>query len=217
MASAMRKLPQNVSPSEGGVHSKFEKAAIPRGREAVMQAILDATEMLLTERSPSRITVREIAATANIKHPLIHRHFKTKDEVILAVHARSIQKIHVDLGKLSSAEGSVESFFKAVLDNKFRQITLAKAMIDGVDPNLLQHQFPTMEHALALIKKRNETTNQILEFEPEIFTAALGGMLLGWVLFEPFLRAATNLEDRDDKEIQGKIVEIIESILRKVH
>jgi TetR/AcrR family transcriptional regulator, repressor for neighboring sulfatase len=213
----MRKLPQKISPSEGGVHSKSEKAAIPRGREAVMKAILDATEMLLMERSPSNITVREIATAANIKHPLIHRHFKTKDEVILAVHARSIQKIHVDLGKLSSAEGSVKSFFKAVLDNKFRQITLAKAMIDGVHPNLLQHQFPTMEHALMLIKKRNETTDQKADFEPEVFTAALGGMLLGWILFEPFLRAATSLEDRDDVEIQGKIIEIIETILRKVY
>jgi TetR/AcrR family transcriptional regulator, repressor for neighboring sulfatase len=193
----MRKLPQNISPFEDGVHSKSEKAAIPRGREAVMKAIL--------------------AIAANIKHPLIHRHFKTKDEVILAVHARSIQKIHDDLGKLTTAEGSVEIFFKAILDHKFRQTSLAKAMIDGVDPNLLQHQFPTMEHALALIKQRNAATDQKIEFEPEVFTAALGGMLLGWVLFEPFLRAATGLEDRDGEEIQGKIIEILETILKKIY
>jgi TetR/AcrR family transcriptional regulator, repressor for neighboring sulfatase len=213
----MRKLPQNISPFEDGVHSESEKAAIPRGREAVMKAILDAAEKLLVNRSPSNITVREIAIAANIKHPLIHRHFKTKDEVILAVHARSIQKIHDDLGKLTTAEGSVEIFFKAILDHKFRQTSLAKAMIDGVDPNLLQHQFPTMEHALALIKQRNAATDQKIEFEPEVFTAALGGMLLGWVLFEPFLRAATGLEDRDGEEIQGKIIEILETILKKIY
>jgi TetR/AcrR family transcriptional regulator, repressor for neighboring sulfatase len=213
----MRKLPQKSSPSSDQLRLNIESADIPRGREAVMQAILDATEKLLFERSPSDITVREIATAANIKHPLIHRHFKTKDEVILAVHARSIQKIHEDLGKLNSAKGNVSVFLQAVLDNKFRQITLAKAMIDGVDPQLLQHQFPTMEHALALIKIRNKEFKQKIEFEPEIFTAALGGMLLGWILFEPFLRAATGLEDRDDREIQGKITEIIESILNKVY
>ena len=66
---------------------------IPYGREEVKEAILDATEKLLLEKSPNKITVREIAESANIKHPLIHRHFGTKDAVIIAVHMREIAAV----------------------------------------------------------------------------------------------------------------------------
>lgn len=57
----------------------------PRGREAVREAVLDATRSLVAERGPDRFSVREIAARAGVNHALVHRHFGTKADVVREV------------------------------------------------------------------------------------------------------------------------------------
>lgn len=188
---------------------------IPFGREAVKAAILDAAEKLLLERSPNEITVREIAKLANIKHPLIHRHFGTKDKVIFAVHTRGTARINQNIPEVENIEGNIESFFRAIFENKWRQIALARAMIDGVNPYLLQNQFPVMQRIVGLLKKRQNELETEGTFEPEILASAMAAMGLGWLIYEPFLLAATNLEDRDKAEVRQKIVEILEDMIQK--
>ena len=126
------------------------RGKIPYGRDAVKKAILDATEKLLLKKSPNKITVREIAEAANIKHPLIHRHFGTKEEVIVAVHARGIAKTERKIAKVENLEGNIATFFDAVRKNKFRLVALSRAMIDGVNPHAIQNQFPVMQRLLEL-------------------------------------------------------------------
>jgi TetR/AcrR family transcriptional regulator, repressor for neighboring sulfatase len=187
---------------------------IPYGREAVKKAILDATEKLLLKKSPNKISVREIAEAANIKHPLIHRHFGTKDEVVMAVHARNIEKVERKIAKVENLEGNIATFFEAVKKNKFRQIALSRAMIDGINPRVIQNQFPVMQRLLELLKKRRSESE--LKFDSEMMTAILGATVLGWFLYEPFLLAATNLEDKNKDEIHQKVTEIIEEIIQKL-
>lgn len=191
------------------------KTGIPYGREEVKTAILDATEKLLSERGPNKITVREIAKLANIKHPLIHRHFGTKDEVIFAVHARGVASINQNISAVENIEGNIGNFFNAIFENKWRQIALGRAMMDGVDPHLLQDQFPVMQKIVGLLKKRESKPGKEGKFEPEVVAAAMAAMALGWLVYEPFLLAATNLEHSDEGEIRGKIVEILEGIVQK--
>jgi AcrR family transcriptional regulator len=193
-----------------------DSGKIPYGREAVKKAILDAAEKLLLKKSPNKITVREIAAAANIKHPLIHRHFGTKDEVIIAVHARGIAKVEKRVAQIENVEGNIATFFEAVKKNKFRQVALARAMIDGVNPRAIQSEFPVMRRLLELIKKRFDETNAESRFTPEMMTAFLASAALGWFLYEPFLLAATEQEDKKQDELHGTFVEILEEVVSKI-
>lgn len=210
---------QTPKPSE---EENKEKAAhkdkIPYGREAVKKAILDATENLLIKRNPSEITVREIAKVAKIKHPLIYRHFDTKEEVILAVHARSIGKTKRLISKIENLEGNVGLFFQAIRRNKVRQIALARAMIDGVDPHLIQNQFPVMQHFGELLKKRKDQTDSEaeIEFQVKIEAAVLSATALGWILYEPFLLAATGLEEKNKDQVEQKVIAFLEEIIQKL-
>ncbi len=204
----VKKLSKNTKNNENG--------NIPYGRDAVKKAILDAAEKLLLKRSPNKITVREIAKAANIKHPLIYRHFGTKETVIIAVHARGIEKVESKVAKVEIIEGNIGIFFQAVEKNKFRQVALARAMIDGVDPRFIQQQFPVMQHLLELLKKRQKETKTETKFDAEMMAAILGATALGWFLFEPFLLAATGLEEKNKAEIHQKVVEILEEIIKKL-
>jgi len=189
---------------------------IPYGRDAVKKAILDATEKLLLKKSPNKITVREIAEAANIKHPLIHRHFGTKEAVIVAVHARGIAKTERKIAKVENLEGNVATFFDAVRKNKFRLVALSRAMIDGVNPHAIQSQFPVMERLLELLKKRYEETDSKSRFDAEMMAAITAAAALGWLLYEPFLLAAVDLEDKNKEEVHETVVEILEEIVRKL-
>jgi AcrR family transcriptional regulator len=188
---------------------------IPRGRDAVKKAILEATEKLLLERYPHEISVREIALAAKIKHPLIHRHFGSKDELIAAVHAQNIGKVKLAVEKVEKIEGNIKVFFKAVEQNRFRQVALARAMIDGVDPHLLQDQFPVMKQFLELIKKKHQELGGKPKFDPKIVAAAVSATALGWMLYEPFLLAATGLEGENTEEIKQVIAEILEDFIKQ--
>lgn len=85
MNEGTKKISLNKSIKGQQKVNEAESDNIPRGREAVKKAILEATEKLLLARSPHEISVREIAKQANVKHSLVHRHFGTKDELIMAI------------------------------------------------------------------------------------------------------------------------------------
>src|SRR5688572_26815487 len=84
----------------------------PRGREAIIEAILQATEKLLAKHSPTEISLRQIANLANVNHSLIHRYFGTKENVILAVHERIISKSGAEFSVVDRIEGNIGVLFK---------------------------------------------------------------------------------------------------------
>jgi TetR/AcrR family transcriptional regulator, repressor for neighboring sulfatase len=212
----MNKVGQNkIAAKETAVRSNSH-GEIPYGREAVKKAILDAAENLLVKKSAGEISVREIAEAANIKHPLIYRHFGTKEEVIRAAHARGIEKVEGVVTKIDRLQGNAGFIFEAVKQNRFRQIALSRAMIDGVDLRLVQTQFPVMRHLLELLEKRKEEAESDSKFDPQIMTAVLAALSLGWFLYEPFLLAATEMEEKNKDEIQQKVVDILEEIIQKL-
>jgi TetR/AcrR family transcriptional regulator, repressor for neighboring sulfatase len=217
----MKTNPQNqnstVKTKRRGSKNHRRGNNIPYGRDEVKSAILDAAEKLLMERSPNEITVREIAKLANIKHPLIHRHFGTKDELVIAVHARSIEKTRNEIGNVQFLEGNIEVFFRAVEKNRFRQIALARAMLDGVDPYQLQNQFPVMQMFLKLVEKKQAESTKEVKFDSKIVAAVLAGLALGWMVYEPFLLVSTGLDQEDKEQIKQTVGEILEEFIRQIY
>jgi AcrR family transcriptional regulator len=218
ITSQMKKnTPKKPSPKKSKLSPKTadnQSDAIPYGRDAVKKAILEAAEKLLMERYPSEISVREIAKAAQVKHPLIYRHFGTKDELIATVHHQNIDRTKQAIGKVENIEGNIETFFRAVEVNKFRQIALARAMIEGVDPRLLQDQFPVMQYFLELIKKKQNESDSEPKFDAGMIAATVSATALGWILYEPFLLAATGLEDENIDEIKKTVAAILEEFIK---
>jgi len=184
-----------------------------RGIEEVKTAILDAAEKLLLERNPNQISVREIAQAADVKHPLIFRHFGTKANLIMEVNFRSLSKVKNEVEKIENLEGNFFAFFQAVEKNKVRQIALARAMIDGIDPNLLQNHFAVMHRFVELVKKKQKESGTETEFDPRILAATMTATAFGWILYEPFLLASAGLDPADKEETVKSVARILETIL----
>ena len=209
-----KKSPGKNSPGRNGQSDGDHNS--PRGREEIKEAILQATEELLARHSPTEISLRQIAKSANLNHSLIHRYFGTKENVILAVHDRIISKLGAQFSAIDSLDGNVEKLFKINEENPSRRVLLARAMLDGADPHLIRHHFPTIHQLIELIKKKKSETAKPTEYDPETLAAFLAGAVMGWFLYEPFLLASTGLENRDKNKVHKQIIEILEKIAEQL-
>jgi AcrR family transcriptional regulator len=147
---------------------------------------------------------------------LIHRHFGTKAELIKEAHTILITQINAEIPPIENIENNVGLFFEAARKNKLRQLALARAMIEGVSPYALQNEFPVMQRLVQLLKKRADESETEKKFSPKISAAALGAIALGWILYEPFLFAATDLDNENPDEIHREVIEILEEFVKKI-
>src|SRR4030095_10179918 len=184
---------------------------VPRGGEAIKEAILQSAEKLLAKYSPTEISLRQIAREANVNHSLVHRYFGTKEKVIVAVHERIISNLGAQFSQIESLDGgNIEKLFQINERNPSRRILLARAMLDGADPQLIRHHFPIMEQLVKLLEKKKSESAAPTEYDAETLAAFLTGAVMGWFLYEPYLFAATGLDTRDKSKVHDQIIEILE-------
>jgi TetR/AcrR family transcriptional regulator, repressor for neighboring sulfatase len=188
---------------------------IPYGREAIKEAILDAAEEILAKHNPDEVSVRQIAKAAKINHSLVHRHFGTKENVIVAVHERIIERMALSISGAEQLEGNMALIFKTSKDNHSRRILLTRAMLNGINPHLIQNHFPVMHRLLNLVKKQKADLENPSKYDAEVLTAFFTAAVMGWFLYEPFLLASTGLEEKNQEEIHNQIVELLEEAIHK--
>ena len=181
----------------------------PRGRNEIIEAILQATEKLLPKHNPTEISLRQIAEAANINYSLIHRYFGTKENVIMAAHERILSNVGQQFSAVDRIDGNVGVLFKISGENVSRRTLLARAMLDGADPHLIRHHFPIMHQLIELVRKKKSKTEHPSHYDPETLAAFFAGSALGWFFFEPFLLASTGLDEKDKDEVHREITDIL--------
>ncbi len=93
--------------------------------EARREEIVAAALRLLGERSVDTLTTRDIAAAIGVTQPGLFRHFRTREEIILAV----VEHAQVSLGRIAGASLARQD------DNAGRLLTLGMALLAHVEAN----------------------------------------------------------------------------------
>ena len=172
------------------------------GREQVTAAILAAAADLFAERGPASTSIRDIAARSGVNHGLVFRHFGTKQQLVGAV----LDHLGQNLTTLVESGASAEDI-EAALDRHLRVV--ARALLDGFPAAQLQTRFPTAELLLDQVRPRHSS-----EFSARMAVANAAALQLGWRLFEPFLRAATGIEELPESQLRelvgGEMARIVE-------
>jgi AcrR family transcriptional regulator len=185
-----------------------------------MAAVLDAATMLFATRGPASVSVRDIATAAGVNHALVHRHFSSKQEVLQAVLERTAQEIaaiateitdvHADIGRLFAASAVHETHWRA----------LARALLDGEDPRTLQRDFPTIRRLITLLQSEDQQRRRHRHQPPSspsrdvrVVVGALCALMLGWLVFEPFLLVATGLKQEDEEMAREQIVLMLQGMI----
>lgn len=169
------------------------KQSAPIGRDNVTAAILDSAAEMFAERGPAAASIRDIAAHARVNHGLIFRHFGSKEQLVAAV----LNHQAAQLAQLMDADAALPDV--AIAGTRQLRV-LTRALLDGYPVADLQTSFPAADRLLAEVRSQHSD-----EDSARMATAHAIALLLGWQLFEPFLRTAIGLPDLTKEQLRQSI------------
>jgi AcrR family transcriptional regulator len=168
----------------------------PNSREALLRA----ATALFGEKGPASVSTREIAAEANVNSGLIHRHFRTKDQLLREV----LNDLAREIAEVESADGdemrTLREFFFATRERAGYWKLLARCILDGQDPADIQSEFPTVDRMIELLEEMQAKGAITDRFDARNLAAAFLSLALGYLIFEPWILSATSLDDGADEE-----------------
>lgn len=173
--------------------------------------MLEAAARLFAERGPDAVSVREVAAEAGINHALIHRHFGSKDELVALVVSDAIERV----GRAAADGGTVADAVRVAAAATRREATgvrmIAWALLSGTPVERLADAHPaarTLIERLREAQARSGFAARTAVQQPEAAIGSIQAMLLGWIVFEPFLLRATGIDPDDVDDIIAASMEL---------
>lgn len=107
----------------------------------VREAILDATDELLSQNGYKKMTIDDLAATVGIGKGSVYLHFASKEEIVLSHIDRIIERLKDELKKIAALEISAEERLRKML------VTRVLFRFDSV-----QHYTQSLNDLLAAIR-----------------------------------------------------------------
>jgi AcrR family transcriptional regulator len=188
----------------------------PRGQRETVAALIDATIALLAERGPAAISVRDIAARGGVNHGLVHRHFGSKQALVRAALDRLATELFETAGAARLDVAGLSALFAATARHETYWRALARTVLDGEPPREFQSRFPTIPRVVETLRDMQRCGVLTTDIEAPMLTAGVGALVLGWLVFEPFLLAATGLDARGRDDNRGALLAALLTILGRL-
>jgi AcrR family transcriptional regulator len=178
-----------------------------------MAAILDGATSLFAARGPAAVSVRDIAAEAGVNHGLVHRHFGSKQAVLRAVFERAAREMAAVAADLTDPQAGMARLFAASAAHETYWRALARTILDGENPHTLQREFPTIQTLIRLLEEEHQRLRGDPSFDARAVVGTLSALMLGWLMFEPYLLTAIGCEQRDQRGMRQQVVQVLQQII----
>jgi AcrR family transcriptional regulator len=167
----------------------------PRGRDEVVAALLSTATRLFAERGPKAVSLRDVAAEADVNLGLIHRYIGSKEDLLAAVLASS-DAWPLELGlPVGSLEEVVDTFLKVGLADVPYLMVMLRAALDGYDIKRLRETMPLVERAARTAR------SNLPRRDADVRVAMLTAALLGWQALGPMLLEMLKQRDISQDEL----------------
>lgn len=186
----------------------------PRGREQVIEAVIEATIELCRTGGPDKVTLRRVADQANVNYGLVHRHFGTKAEVIKAAMRRAHER---SFRVLVEPYENLETAVSHILVEGSN--TLARVMAWGILQGEIDSILPPAESSLMLMAlyqlaaKDSEAKSAADSLATRVTVGTLVASLLGWRLFEPYIVRGLKLGDVSRPALYRSILSALHQLI----
>ena len=185
------------------------EATKPHGSEAVREALIQSATTLFAQFGPGAVSVREIAAHAQVNHGLVHRHFGSKEALLQAVLDRLVQKLVEEAQpRPGRRRRPARQAFRATRSQSAYWRILAHSLLEERNPEEIQHNFPVMGAMVQAARAAQAQGRYDSRFDPRAVAAIGASLGLGWLMFEPFLVKATGLAEEDPKRIMRELTRV---------
>lgn len=171
-----------------------------RGKAASREALIEAAADLLAEQSD--VSVRAIAAKAGVNHGLVHHYFDGKDGLRSAVldHLAAGQASRLGDVDMKDPIALARASMRVARDDRRFFRILARALLDGGVPAPMQSAYPVVRKLVGMLEARG--VEQARQRVAEGIAVAFG-----WMLFEPWIRAATGLTETESSRVLDDVIE----------
>lgn len=179
---------------------------VPRGQQAVKAALIEAAADLLAVKG--NVSVREIAAQANVNHGLVHHYFGGKEELEREVLEYLATRQHE---RLAAAAGTARGLLEAAIDvarsdDRFWRV-LGRMLLDGRPIDRIQSAFPVVRRLIETLESSG------VEDARTVVAEGLASVL-GWMMYERWIRRATGLsEDESAAAFESTLRDRISTML----
>lgn len=194
------------SPSEIGAAGK-QHAAKPRGREDVIDAIIDATASLWEESGTAELSLRTIAARAGVNYGLVHRHFGTKAEVMRATMQRQFAGAYELIATAPTLIQAIDLFLSVSSGALARR--LAWAVLQGAAAELRLSEDPFLERLCELAAQGSGGQFTAGSREARVLVGSVVTVMFGWRLYEPYVVNGLGLDRLTRPELNASIRSVL--------
>jgi TetR/AcrR family transcriptional regulator, repressor for neighboring sulfatase len=173
----------------------------PVGRDAVTDALIDATTELILEQGVT-MSVRDIARRAGVNHGLVHTYFGSKEALLTAAFEAIISRAAADVDEAGFPPPDLAFRRRGEVAK-----AIARVMLDvGGDPFPNHPILPAWRDAL--VATRPDATTAELE-EAVIIATTLA---LGWALFSEHLCGILGVDAERADAIEQRVVQLAADI-----
>jgi AcrR family transcriptional regulator len=191
----------------------------PRGRprrdEELMPRILDAAERLFAEQGPVSVTIRDIAAEADLPHSAIYRYFESKDDVLRQVllRGRDRQIEHeTELRREGlSAAGGLEWLMEH--NRAYVLATVRLALQGETTTSLGLDPDRTVARTSLAALQGGVPYEPRTDLDPRMVLAALVAIAFGYAVGEDWIMDTLGMRDCDADEVRAGVDEVMTSMI----
>ena len=171
-----------------------------------MRAILDAATGLFAEKGVAAVSIRDIAAKADVNHGLVHRHFGSKEKLRLQVQDRLMRQINDDIGESKSYADALLQGVQALRRNEAFWKVLARTLLDRQFEGDVQSSFPFLRRMVDSIGMARLQGAIDADIDPRVLVAGGVAMVLGLLVFEDYILPGTGLDGGSSTATQDEIL-----------
>jgi len=156
------------------------------------------------ERGNTDVALREIAREANVNHGLVHRHFGTRYDVLVAAlrrHSEIGAEFLRDIDDIDSAIDKLWTHPNMTASSKL----LAAALLEGVDPEAI-----AVGHAFRRLEQLLESDDPASADKRAATAVAISCLTLGWGIFGEYLTANAGVEE--PTKLRAGVLEILHTL-----
>ncbi len=184
-----------------------------RSREEVSRALIDAAAALFAERSSGHVTVRDIAARADVNPALVHRYFGTKRNLMHAAIEAAQRRLVASVEEMPNVIDGAFAVFHAVLTEKELIASFARATLDGVLDDLPRGN-PGMAELTKRFAAELERRGASGRHDPRILVACLSSAAMGYALFGEMIRRGADLDREPEEQVEAAMVAALQDLSR---
>ncbi|WAL46181.1 TetR/AcrR family transcriptional regulator [Rhodococcus pyridinivorans] len=185
------------------------------GASGAQEAILRAAADLFARKGPAKVTLREVAAEADVSYGLIHRFYRTKENLLVAVMELLVGYGGDRLTAEKDAYDAIDNSIGADLDAGQFGRMLMWSIFEGIEPDRLLGEARSRgyrQHIEALWK--NPTPPKIRdEFDPSVVAALLGVVGSVWDLYEPYMIELSDNRWRSRHDLRREVSDLLKLLV----